>query len=59
MEENRRKNQKLNLWVSPEIRRQIDEIAKEMGLTPSEIVRQAIVHYLIITRKADEKKGLA
>lgn len=53
MEGNRRKNQKLNLWVSPEIRRKLDETAKEMGLTPSEIARHAITFYLLYVAKKE------
>lgn len=49
------KSQKIYVWVSPELRKEIDEACETLGFAKSEFVRQAIMHYLAIIPKSKKK----
>lgn len=53
------KSQKIYVWVSPELRKEIDEACETLGFAKSEFVRQAIMHYLAIIPKSKKKEKLA
>lgn len=55
MGEHRIKNQKLTVWVAPEMWVQMSEMAKRMGLTRSEFVRQAITFYMLFASKKERR----